>query len=404
MILWLALAASALADPCQAPNSANDVLACAKLRHPELQNARLGTEQSQDLERVAGQIPNPELDSKAVFGKTLGDEQSDIEVSLTQTLELGGKRGDRVREAEAKTAQVALEAAVTEAKVIQELAVTLHRLRQISAEKEANQETLSTFNKLIGQYQSRPRLNPEQEVSLSVFRISKSDYIAKQTVLEEEERDLLLAVKIATGLELGSRPALLPKAPEKWPELGAPQLQAAEQSPRFKLADASVKIAEAQLDLAKGSSWPDLKIGPALQFEQDGPTRSQLFGVTLSFALPLWNVNGAGRAAAYKGIALAESTRSVIRTEENAKALEHLTAYRAAVKALTEGLSLSELHKRHSRMESLSFQGLISGALVIEAHRQMIDFQKTRHELELKAIQKLWAIYAAEGRISKESL
>ncbi len=392
---------SALANPCETPKVPNDVLACARIHHPDLKNAKLSAEQSRDLEGVAGQIPNPEVESSGVFGKTLGDQQSEIALSLTQALELGGKRAARVEEAEARTGQVTLEALAAEARVLQELATELHRLRQIRTEKESIKEALGTFDKLISQYKSRPRLTPEQEVSLSVFSISKSDYIAKQTVVDEEEREILLEIKIATGLDLADRPDLLPKLPEKWPEL---QGQTAESSPRFKLADASVKIAEGSLERARAESWPDLKLGPAMQLVQDGPTRSNLLGFTVSFPLPLWNINGAGRAAAHKGVMSAEIIRETVRTEENAKRSEHLTAFRAAVKALTDGMSLAELHKKHTRMESLSFQGLISGALVIEAHRQMIDFQKTRHELELKAVQALWAVYAADGRISKESL
>jgi cobalt-zinc-cadmium efflux system outer membrane protein len=59
---------------------------------------------------------------------------------------------------------------------------------------------------------------------------------------------------------------------------------------------------------------------------------------------------------------------------------------------------------KHKNMEELFERGIVSAALIIEAHRLMAEFAAEQNEQELKAIEALWSIYALQGKILEERL
>jgi cobalt-zinc-cadmium efflux system outer membrane protein len=45
---------------------------------------------------------------------------------------------------------------------------------------------------------------------------------------------------------------------------------------------------------------------------------------------------------------------------------------------------------------------VVSSSLVIEAHRQLVDFTRQKHQSEMETVRSLWRIYALEGRLLAE--
>jgi cobalt-zinc-cadmium efflux system outer membrane protein len=78
--------------------------------------------------------------------------------------------------------------------------------------------------------------------------------------------------------------------------------------------------------------------------------------------------------------------------------------YEAAVATLKRATGRKELRSQHERVEDFFQRGLISSSLVIEAHRQMLEFARSRHEQELTAIRALWRIRAIDGDVLGGSL
>ena len=63
-----------------------------------------------------------------------------------------------------------------------------------------------------------------------------------------------------------------------------------------------------------------------------------------------------------------------------------------------------KLEKKHRKIESLFKRGIISTSLVIESHRQLIEFFNTRFEFENGATEALWNIYKLNGEIENKKL
>lgn len=393
----------AYAGPCEAPKTPRDVLACVKERHPELQKAELNLQAADSYTQAASRWLNPELDTRTLVGKNLGNQQLDVEVAIVQTIETGGKRSARTKTAAASKNRLKADALAQKSEVVTEAVIDLHRLRQIQREKASIDEALSTFGKLVSQYGSRPRLGPEQEVSLAVFKIAKGDYFIKKSQIMEEEREVEAFFRVSAGLELKTLLNALPDFPSKWPSL-KPVTSLSSESPAILRAQAALDSAEAEVSAATGEAWPDIQVGPVVQLAADGAARTTLYGMQLTLPLPLWNQNGYGKKAAALNYSGAIKEQEYAKSSQLAQRNRYIEVYHEALEALKNAPSLNDLESKHRNIENKFFRGLISSSLVIEAHRSIIELEKSRHETELRALKALYQIYLLDGRIEEEVL
>lgn len=384
--------------------SPQDVVDCALANHPEAQRAQLSVLQAEHLESAASQRPNPELGGKSVFGNSLGDNVMNHEVNLAHTIELGGKRGARMDKALAEKEVVAASALRSREEVLLETQHALYRLRQIRAELHTLDEALETFGRIQRQFRSRPQRTPEQQVSLSVFDIAEGDYQLRKAALETELVTHTQEVELTIGRTFEPVAGVLPPQRKNWPKLAGDVAPASFKGSAMNLERAGLKLAEADLSAAQSLSWPNLKVGPSFESQTSGPFTFQTYGVNLSFELPLLQINGGGRAVARTGLDLAE--RSLALKERELATQRHilLKKYENSVNAVLASLSHAELEKKHRNTDALFARGIIPSSLVIEAHRQIVDFTKNQNEQELSALEALWKIYVLEGRAFEEKL
>lgn len=385
-------------DSCEVLSTSKDVLTCALNNHPDLVRGKAALKQADSLEDKASQRPNPELNGQSVMGKSYGDNYIQNEINLAHTFEIGGKRSARIDKALAEKDQTSSRVLKTKEEVYISTFKTLYRIRQVHIEIKTLDEALETFAKIQRQFKLRPRLGPEQEVSLSIFQLAEGDYKIRRAALETEENSLERSIEIATGKEFPhSKESILPSRLEKWPDY--PNKENEFKGSDIKLAQADLKTARADLDLAKSESWPDLKVGPSLQYQAQGPIQYWMYGVNFALPLPLFNINGGGRAVAAAGVSLAEQSLELRRRELSQARRILITQYQKASKSLKESVSLSEVDKKHRSVEHQFQRGVISSSLVIEAHRQMVDFTKNQNEQELTALEALWRLRAFEGAL-----
>ncbi|MGE4234103.1 MAG: TolC family protein [Bacteriovoracia bacterium] len=387
---------------CPQAKSAQDIVLCAKDWHPDARKAKAAANQAQSLPSVARQLPNPEFETQTIAGQSLGDQIIQSQISVVQPLEIGGKRGGRIKQAEARVDQANGELLEVQAEVILKTVTHLHRLRQLEKEKALLEEAIQAFSKIISQYKSRPRLPAEQEVSLAVFEMAVSDFKIKRSVVLQEERSIAHFFHVATGNSLDEIRSVLPKAPASWPDMKDKTEELASPTIRKLLAEHELSLGEQES--ARGASWPNLSVGPMVQYQAQGPIQYQMYGFQLNMTLPVLSLNGGGREYAAKGVARSETNLHIQREYERHERSELLFSYETALSALKEALSDEVLDKKHHKIEQLSVRGLISSSLVIESHRQLGELQKTKNDRELKAIETLWQIYKLDGRIFKESL
>lgn len=387
---------------CGKPKNYQALLACAESRSPEIQNARLDVEAALKQVPAAGQWRNPEFAVETFRGKVAGEARSETDLSFGVPVELGGKISARKDVAKGEVLSAEARLFESRAKVRSELFIKLHRLRQVLHEREIVDEAVGTFSKLISQYSKRPGLSPEQQISSSVFQLSKSEYDLKRSANIDEELALESFFKLSVGIDVNQVKSLLPPTPKKWPSFAVSTNPT--QSAKQRLLQAQVSSAQAEFEVAKSESWPTLRVGPSVKMVEESRTSDQLVGFNVSLPIPVFNVNGAGRAAASAQVQLAESRRQFGLREQELQKEEFLKVYEQSVKFLSTSLSHEEIERRHAAAEKLFMKGVVPSALVIEAHRTSFELERTRHERELKALEALLGLYAIEGTILESNL
>lgn len=397
--LW---ASSASDAQCASLSSVQDIVGCALQSHPDVKRAEAALSQGDELESQAKQIPNPELDSKATYGKQLGDTVINAEVSIAPIIELGGKRSARVQKARAEQEKTAIELQKVRNDVYISTLLALYRLRQVQSESRLVDEGLSTFSKIQRIFKSRVKLAPEQLVSLNVFQLAEGDYRSRKVLLSTENETIVRSVGVAIGQPFVTSSTVLPKRKSSWPDVSTLTAEGPLNGPRIKAVRADVKTAQAELELAKSAAWPDLKIGPDFELLTEGPFTYQTYGFVLSMPIPLFNVNGGGKAVAYKGLDRAQVDLQASYKELASERSVLVQKFKSATEALKSFDSLADIERKHEDMESLFQRGLVPSSLVIEAHRQILDFTKSQNELELSAMEALLKIYALDGNLLEE--
>lgn len=389
------------AQGCE-PKAPDDVLRCALKYHPDIQRQQAAQKRGDVLEASAAQRPNPEFATKIGYGKLQGETVLNTEFSLSHTFELGGKRAARIERASAQRAGIAAGFLQAKEVVFISTAKALYRLRQAQNELHVVQEALANFSRIQKLFKSRPRLGPEQQVSLEVFRLAEGDQELRKTKLSTEIGALLKDLESAIGTSFAPLPELLPPKKAVWPEIA----DASDESrgSGIKLADAEIQAARAELAEAESQAWPDLKVGPSFETQKQGATSFQTYGFVLSVPLPLYHANGAGKEGAGLGVQRAEQNKQLRRRELGLQRRQLVHQYTGAVKALKETASFHETERKHRNIEELFQRGLVTATLVIEAHRQIFDFTRSQNESELEAIEALSVIRALDGTLFEEKI
>lgn len=384
-------------DLCEVVNNVSQVVACAESKSPQVKKAEATLRERRASEEFAGQLQNPELSTEYVSGSSSGKGQSELDLSLAFPVEVGGGRSARKSLANFEIKKAELELIKTRAGVRKQVLINLTRVRQIYDELSMIQDSLDTFSKLVRQYQARPKLTPEQEVTLTVFNVAKADYSFKKLDYENELAALEIYFKITVDRSLGALKAALPGKIKTWPQV----LEISEissQSPLLALYEADVGVSNADLAKARSDVWPSLSIGPSFKRVTDGDQNSSQLGVNLRMPLPVLSLNKGGRALAMANVQSAETRRDLALKELKIMRGSLYRQYVQSIKLLQESTSRPSQEEGHKKVENLFFRGLVPSSLVIEAHRTLVDFGKTRNEREIKALENLFDIQMIDGK------
>ncbi len=384
------------ANNCGLLKSYKEVVSCVETNSPEVLQAQLSLKEKSALTDVAEQLQNPELSLETLSGTVGAEKHSETDLALSFPVELGGKRSARktIARAQWSRAEVEVLHARSEARKIATL--KLLRLQQIEQELELINESYDTFSKLVKQYEARPALAPEQEVALTVYKVAKGEYSFKKIEYDEERSELANYFKIATGLTLAELKKLLPGHWDKWPPiLSATDFQ---KSPLLALYQSDVEVAKSELDLAQGEAWPTMMVGPSAKFSSEAGKDLQQWGVNLSMPLPIFNINGGGKAAASVSVQRAEQRQEWILNQVSIERETLEKSYRQSIAALQETPNIHALQSKHKRIENFVFKGLIPSSMVIEVHRSLVDFERIRNGRVLKAVETLLNIQFIDGQ------
>lgn len=265
----------------------------------------------------AGALPNPEISVEAenIYGKgTYKDlAQAEITYGVSQLIELPGKRSNRIRVAEKESSRLHYTRDASQLDLIRDVTVAYAEAvaaeREMAIRAEENDLAAEVRDSVSAKVQAgrQPAIQKNKaEIELSASAMAYDR--AKRQV--KTKRQALSAL-------IGEAVAIPDLAPDSLPDLSEPEPfdvyeLKLKRAPDIQILEAEVGQAQAALSLEKAVSLPDPTIG--LGVRQIRETDSQAMVASVSFPLPVFNLNRAG-------IAQAGHTLNATKLDQRGKAL-----------------------------------------------------------------------------------
>lgn len=305
LTLCVALAASpAMADSLSLPQA----LAAALERNPAMAAARQEIGIADGARRQAGLMPNPELSYEVEDTRR---NTSTTTVTLSQPLELGGKRGARIEVASLgqNLARLRLEQQVNDLRA--EVTQAFHAALRAEAGVELARQSLELTERglrvvtgKVGAGKSSPVEATRAEVQLAEARLQLGRAEREQDVAWRHLAQVI-GSPVATFDQLLS-PSLSPGLPPDPEQL----LARLEQTAELRQAAAQIEQNEAELGSEKALRIPDLTVSLGSQYDRAERERVNVVG--LSLPLPLFDRNQGNVLAAARRADQARDLRNAV--------------------------------------------------------------------------------------------
>lgn len=372
-------------------------ISAQSIQGPEL-NPRLAGPQAdtQAAEALVGQArlrPNPEVSFEAEniagTGAFSGLRATEYTLAIGQRLELGGKRGARVRAAEAEARVASLRSDLA----LAELGFSV-RERFVNAAAAAARVELAQDIVLRNR-----ELTRIANLLVEVGREPPLRALRAQSALAEAEAELQaaeaesIAARAALG-SLWSSSGNLPAVPAEIPHIEPPaSLLANEDTLRLQVAQAESDAAEAAIARERSMRVPDPVISAGVRRFAESKDNAFLVGVAIP--LPFRDRNQGNIAAAQARLRSATAREAVVRADfrqEVAQARAQFLAAEARVDTLSntslpqaeEALRLVRIGYRAGRFPLIE---VLSAAEARDAIRNaLIDAQETRGQAAARLI------------------
>ena len=389
MLSWPLIAAA----ECKQLTTANEVVKCIVSNHSKVQLSRSNIDSLAKAVDLASQQPNPELE----FEGTLNNQGSlSSNIAVLHTFELGGKQSARVDVA--KKERELLQASLLDLKdkIAIQSVIDLYKYRQLEQEEKILDEIIESFSHISKKFSQAGRLDPQNTISEAIFNIALDESLMSKNSLSNEKLTIRNRIEMGIGRRITLNRGHLPKIVKKWPVIQFREILGAE----IAKAKNEIEYRMAKYALEKSKSSPDILIGPKIELDD----KDFRVGIALSLPLPLYQRNEGGKAKALAEIATSELGFNLIESNLKRQRKHLYELYKQISKKYSQSLSNNRIMKRHNELHNLSKRGIVSPALIIELHRQVLEYHKNLHQLELEGVIAYWKIAAIEGRISQETL
>jgi len=344
---------------------------------------------------IAEQRPNPELDFEYLKGDQFGVDVNTYTLTAKHVVELGSKRDKRLLKA--KNYQKLKNAEVDLSLFNSNLNATIgyQRVAQLNVTIDSVKEAIHTFEKIINKLSSRERLNPEETVSLSTLRLASNDYKAQLNDLENEKTLLQGKISFLSNCK-NINPKYeyinfnLVKIDEtQTNSVGLPQIE-----------DLKVELAVSELDIQKSLGYSNISIGPTVEHQTVGNDEFISAGISVSFALPLFQTNNGGKLNALKGVGSQKVATSNNKEMLRIERMNLVTKLKRSLSTLSKMPKLKELENKHLKVEKLFSRGVVSIPMTIESHRQQVEFIKSKFDAENDVLNTYGKILLIDGNIT----
>ena len=402
-ILWVfctILTESAFAD-CDL-KSPNDLLESLKANHPQItENQAFLSETSKWIE-IAKQRPNPNFDAVGMQGEETDGDVERISLSIKHTFELGGKRPSRIKYADSRRKQFQASIQESNEDIIIDAIIKAYKLRQIKELIPVYEEAYDTLSKILKVKLKRKTRSPNEQVEKETLELATNDYRLKVSKLQSEKIKLSKHLSFFINKKCEFSKSVLPQKVDLNKKFSLSDTH--NSSSKLLKAIAKLESAKMKLNLEKSNAYPDLKLGPTFETEKINGRNYQSVGLSLSFDLPILNFNNGRKSQALAQISTAKLKLKNVEKKASVDLEIWIDKYNSLRERLKNSSTKDDLEIKHLKIEKLFKRGIISTAMVIESHRQLIGFAKTRYDFELDTVEALWNIYKINGTLFSEKL
>ena len=370
-------------------------LAQAGVSSPQAEAATAGIRAAEAGRTVAGLRPNPSVSAQTEnvtgTGPYRGFDQAETTVTFSMPLEMGGKRGARVGVAEARIGRAELEAAITRADV--RLRVTQAYIEAIAADRRLviARDQLRIANEALRVAKDRVMVgesSPIDEQRTSVAQINAQAGLARAeraSQVAQSNLALLIGQPVTGGFDQVWFDRVRGFGPELRPT--------AEGTLAYAAARADLKIADANVRLARSQRVPDLTLSAgARRLSATGDTAAV---VGVSLPLPFFNNGRASvtQANAERNQAEARQRAAKLDAEQDIavaqrdrdNAAASVQASGPALAAATEAARIARLGYGQGKFDQLV----------------LLDAERTLAETRNAAVDALAQYHDAEARLAR---
>lgn len=380
----------------------NDLLESFKASHPQVVENNSSISISEKWVEVAKQRPNPEFQAQGMKGEEVDGDVDRISLSVMHTIELGGKRSSRIDFADSKRKQFKASVQDSNEDILIDAILKAYKLRQVKELIPIYEEAYEAFNKILKVKLKRKSLSPEEQVEKETLVLATNDYRLKVSKLKSEKINLSRHLSFFVGEDCDLKQDSLPQNVDLTRSFNLKK-----ETPNYsklQVAINNLETAKMKLELERSNAYPDLKVGPAFETENINGKNYQSVGLSISMDLPILSTNSGSKNQALGQMNTARLRYKNIKREASLDLEAWIEKYNALGSSLKTIATREDLDKKHLKIEKLFKRGVISTAMIIESHRQLIEFANTRNEFELGAAEALWNIYKINGTVFTEKI
>lgn len=400
LAVWLLIAAPAVAqDPAPEPITLAEVLAAGRAGSPAIAAARSRERAAVAAAGVAGRWTNPAVEFRSEnWGADIPGLGLDSFVTVTQQLELGGKRGARRGAAQAGAEMARVDAFATTRDIEGELAgrfLEAVRLRDRAEILTVQRDTLTELVRVLERRVAEGFAPDAERARLAAERAAVA--VALTRAEAAAERAFLALRALAALPEGAAAPALVRPDPLPLPTGDPAQLAAgaAAARPDVRAAAARVETAERALRLQNSLRIPDLTVNTGLKRTLDTNTGVLAVGV----GLPVFDRNQVAATLARGEVRAAELERDLVtrRAEADATAALLNAGRLAEAAANSEAQLVEPATVARTAMRSAFDLGAADILLVVDAERAFADARLLENDIRIEAVAAAIAARLALG-------
>lgn len=328
----------------------------------------------------AGAIPNPELE---IGTENFGENE--IEVVLTQPIELGGKRKARIKIAHKELLMAELE---QKAKVIElETKITRQCVTILGLQKKiAILDSLSSVMEESLKYIKR-RINAGAIIEADVLR---SEMEMDELLLEKSKlkRQLKQQTNVLTSLWGNTDNTDLYISCKLNPSITMPSqqeiLKKLNEHPEIKVLKLNMETIDAEINLLKAEAFPEMAL--SLGYLRNNEEKEDIVLAGISISLPLFDRNKkAILSKSYEIMSAGDKCQAFIveRKTEIATILSEIKQINSSLLVLTEKLK-PKANKVYALLERYYKNGSIRISEVLEGRKNLLEINQRLIDLNME--------------------